>query len=213
MLNFSSGVTFGKHYGWPAGTDTPSKNRAYFQKVKVTPNDQYTVSADWKNTNWLNIYGFTNEGDTTAVARYGSASGTGKGSWDSKFAGGYTAANDMTFTVPDNVNYIGVSYASKSPDTLTLQGLLNGKPKLEQGSKVTPWMLFQQQKAMDTELKKEDGEITDVMEFVQYGLYLALFQDNIVKAKSDFSDFRSSFEFDTDGKGLKELVELWQKEI
>ncbi|WP_455566650.1 hypothetical protein, partial [Porphyromonas macacae] len=34
--------------------------------------------------------------------------------------------------------------------------------------------LFQQQKAMDTELKKEDGEITDVMEFVQYGLYLAL---------------------------------------
>ena len=55
--------------------------------------------------------------------------------------------------------------------------------------------LFQQQKAMDTELKKEDGEITDVMEFVQYGLYLALFQDNIVKAKSDFSDFRSNFEF------------------
>lgn len=51
------------------------------------------------------------------------------------------------------------------------------------------------------------------MEFVQYGLYLALFQDNIVKAKSDFSGFRSSFEFDTDGKGLKELVELWQKEI
>ena len=31
--------------------------------------------------------------------------------------------------------------------------------------------LFQQQKAMDTELKKEDGEITDLMEFVQYGLY------------------------------------------
>ena len=73
--------------------------------------------------------------------------------------------------------------------------------------------LFQQQKAMDMELKKEDGEITDVMEFVQYGLYLALFQDNIVKAKSDFADFRSSFEFDTAGKGLKELVELWQKEI
>ena len=73
--------------------------------------------------------------------------------------------------------------------------------------------LFQQQKAMDTELKKEDGEITDVMEFVQYGLYLALFQDNIVKAKSDFSDFRSSFEFDTAGKGLKALVELWLKEI
>lgn len=73
--------------------------------------------------------------------------------------------------------------------------------------------LFQQQKAMDKVLKTDDGELTDVMEFVQYGLYLALFQDNLVKAKSDFTEFRSSFEFDTDGKGLKELVEIWQKEI
>ena len=73
--------------------------------------------------------------------------------------------------------------------------------------------LFQQQKAMDTELKKEDGEITDLMEFVQYGLYLALFFFFFFFFKSDLSDFRSNFEFDTDGKGLKELVELWQKEI
>ena len=140
LLNFNSGVTFGKIYGWPADAALPSTQRAYFKKVKVIPNNKYTISANWPKTAWLNVYGFTNESDTKAVARYGSANGTGTGSWDSKFVGGYTAANDMTFTVPDNVNYIGVSYSSKSPDTLTLQGLLNGKPKLEQGSKATPWM-------------------------------------------------------------------------
>lgn len=78
---------------------------------------------------------------------------------------------------------------------------------------ITTKDLFQQQKAMDKEMKKEDGEITDVMEFVHYGLYLALFQDDIAKAKSDFAEFRSTYKFDTNGKGLKELVELWKKEI
>ena len=140
LLNFNSGVTFGKIYGWPADATLLSTQRAYFKKVKVIPNNKYTISANWSKTAWLNIYGFANESDTTAVTRYGSASGIGIGSWDSNFVEGYTVANDMTFTVPDNVNYIGVSYSSIYPDTLTLQALLNGKPKVEQGSKATPWM-------------------------------------------------------------------------
>lgn len=140
LLNFNSGVTFGKYYGWAADVTSFSGYRAYFKKVKVTPNNKYTISANWSNTEWLNVYGFTNENDTTAVARYGSTGGLGAGSWDSNFVGGYSVANDMTFTVPANVNYIGVSYASISKDTLTLQALLNGKPKLEAGLIVTPWM-------------------------------------------------------------------------
>ena len=108
--------------------------------MKVTPNNKYTISANWSNTAWLNVYAFTNESDTTAVARYGSTGGFGAGSWDSDFVVGYTVSNNMTFTVPANVNYIGVSYSSISTDTLTLQALLNGKPKLEQGSTATPWM-------------------------------------------------------------------------
>lgn len=140
LLNFNSGVTFGKYYGWAADITSYSGYRAYFKKVKVTPNNQYTISANWSNTEWLNVYGFANESDTTAVTRYGSAGGHGTGSWDSNFIGGYSVANDMTFTVPANVNYIGVSYASLSKDTLTLQALLNGKPKVEQGSVATPYM-------------------------------------------------------------------------
>ncbi|MGL5895731.1 MAG: hypothetical protein ACRCZN_01940 [Lactococcus lactis] len=73
--------------------------------------------------------------------------------------------------------------------------------------------LFQQQKAMEAATKSENGEITDVMEFVQYGLYLSLFQDNIPNAKADFAEFRETYKFDTNGKGLKELVEIWKKEI
>ena len=140
LLNFNSGVTFGKQYGWAANVTSLSGYRAYFKKVKVTPNNQYTISANWSNTAWLNVYAFTNESDTTAVARYGSDGGLGAGSWDSNFVGTYTASNNMTFTIPSNVNYIGISYASVSTDTLTLQALLNGKPKLEEGSKATPWM-------------------------------------------------------------------------
>lgn len=140
LLNFNSGVTFGKYYGWAADVTSYSGYRAYFKKVKVTPNNQYTISANWLNTSWLNVYGFANESDTTAVTRYGSAAGHGTGSWDSNFVGSYAVANDMTFTVPANVNYIGVSYASVSTDTLTLQALLNGKPKVEPGSTATPWM-------------------------------------------------------------------------
>ncbi len=143
LLNFNSGVTFGRYYGWPADAIGWGSNRAAFSKVKVTPGVQYTLSANWSNTAWLNVYAFTNENDTTAVARYGSGGsglGIGAGSWDYNFVGGYTAANNMTFTVPANVNYIGVSYTSLSTDTLTLQALLNGKPKVEEGSIATPYM-------------------------------------------------------------------------
>lgn len=138
LLNFNSGVTLGKYYGWAADVTSWSGNRAYFKKVKVIPNSQYTISANWSNTAWLNVYGFTNESDTTAVARYGYDINR-IASWESNFVGGYTVAKDTTFTVPTNVNYIGVSYASVSTDTLTLQALLNGKPKLELGSTATPW--------------------------------------------------------------------------
>lgn len=140
LLNFNSGVTLGKYYGWDANVISPSANRAIFNKVKVIPNSQYTISANWSNALWLNVYAFTNESDTTAVARYGSASSLGAASWDSNFVGGFTITSNKTFTVPANVNYIGVSYTSVSTDTLTLQTLLNGKPKLELGSAATPYM-------------------------------------------------------------------------
>ena len=171
LLNFNSGVTLGKYYGWTADTTSWLPYRAYFKKVKVTPNKQYTISANWSNTSWLNVYAFTNESDTTAVARYGSTGGFGAGSWDSNFVAGYTVSNNMTFTVPANVNYIGISYSSISTDILTLQALLNGKLKLEQGLIATPWM-------------KSASEIT----INDYPKYVGF--SNIIKPNKTYSDYK-----------------------
>lgn len=73
--------------------------------------------------------------------------------------------------------------------------------------------LFQQQKVMEKATKVEDGDITSVMEDIQYGLYLALFQDNMTIAKQDFAEFKETYMFDTNGKSLNDLVDIWKKEI
>lgn len=141
LLAFNSGITFSRHYGWDAGELGSRGNRAIFQKIKVTPNTKYTVSSDWTKTEWLNIYAFTNASDITAIARYGSVGGVGVGSWDTSFVSGYTIANNVTFTVPSNVNYIGISYSSPlTTSTVVLKDLLDAKIKLEEGSIATPWM-------------------------------------------------------------------------
>lgn len=59
----------------------------------------------------------------------------------------------------------------------------------------------------------EDISMTDAMESLQFGLYLALYQPNLKEAREDFEDFKKTGEFDTGGKGLKSLVETWSKEI
>lgn len=141
LLAFNSGITFGRHYGWGADEVGWRGNRAIFQKVKVTPNTKYTVSSDWSKTEWLNIYGFENANDSKAVARYGNAGGTGIGLWDTNFVGGYTITNNVTFAVPNNVNYIGISYSSLlTTSIIGLKDLLDSKIKVEEGSTATPWM-------------------------------------------------------------------------
>ena len=189
LLNFNSGVTFGKYYGWLADVTSFSGYRAYFKKVKVTPNNQYTISANWLNTSWLNVYGFANESDTKAVTRYGSAGGAGTGFWDSSFVGGFSISNNMTFTVPANVNYIGVSYASVSTDTLTLQALLNGKPKLELGSTATPWM------PSFSEVKTSD-----------YPSYIGTYSDDKISDSTKSSDYTWSLIRGNDGVSPINLI-------
>lgn len=78
---------------------------------------------------------------------------------------------------------------------------------------ITKRDLFQQQKVMEKVNKSENGNITEELEFLQYGLYLALFEDNLTLAKQLFADFMNDGMFDTNGKGLKELVDIWKKEI
>ncbi|MEY8458587.1 hypothetical protein [Lactococcus ileimucosae] len=63
-------------------------------------------------------------------------------------------------------------------------------------------------------LSEQEGvEMTEPMEFLQFGLYLALYEVDLSKAKREFSDFEETGEFDTNGKSLAVLVEAWSKEI
>lgn len=73
--------------------------------------------------------------------------------------------------------------------------------------------LFAVQKQMDSEQKKEEGNVTELMDFLQYGLFLALYESNLTKAKQDFAKFLETDMFDTNGESLTKLSEMWAKEI
>ena len=51
------------------------------------------------------------------------------------------------------------------------------------------------------------------MDFLQYGLFLALYESNLTKAKQDFAKFLETDMFDTNGESLTKLSEMWAKEI
>ena len=73
--------------------------------------------------------------------------------------------------------------------------------------------IFKQQQQMKKIEEDPDGDMTEFMEYFQYGLYLALFQPNIEQAKVDFTEFCQTHAFDTQGKSLNALMDLWKKEI
>ena len=73
--------------------------------------------------------------------------------------------------------------------------------------------LFAVQKQMEKEQGKEEGNVTELMDFVQYGLYLALYETNITTAKQAFAKFQETDLFDTNGETLTSLTDTWSKEI
>lgn len=73
--------------------------------------------------------------------------------------------------------------------------------------------LFAVQKQMEKEQNKEEGNVTELMDFLQYGLFLALYETNITKAKQDFAKFLETDMFDTNGESLTKLSDMWAKEI
>ncbi|USI64735.1 hypothetical protein LMK05_07770 [Lactococcus petauri] len=73
--------------------------------------------------------------------------------------------------------------------------------------------LYALQKKFKKLSEQEDAEMTEPMEFLQFGLYLALYEIDLTKAKREFLDFKETGEFDANGKTLKVLMEAWSKEI
>lgn len=71
---------------------------------------------------------------------------------------------------------------------------------------------FQAQKELEKASKGTGEGMTEITEFVQFGLHLAFYSEDLAKAKRDFSDFMESGEFD-DVEPLTKLVEKFTKEF
>lgn len=62
--------------------------------------------------------------------------------------------------------------------------------------------------------KKEKDEncndISDTIEFIEYGLYLAFYESDLAKAKQEFSEFEQTGEYDTADETIKSLMEKFK---
>ena len=60
---------------------------------------------------------------------------------------------------------------------------------------------------------EEANDLTDLIEFIQLGLYLSFYETDLVKAKADFKEFLETGEFDTTEETIKTLMEKFKQEF
>ena len=70
---------------------------------------------------------------------------------------------------------------------------------------ITKVDIFKKSKELETATKDESNDITEAIEFVQYGLYLAFYEKDLKKAKEYFDGFLTTGEFDTEDETVKRL--------
>ena len=66
------------------------------------------------------------------------------------------------------------------------------------------------------EKKQKDqqaNDLTDLIEYIQFGLYLAFYENDLVKAKADFKEFLETGEFDSGDETIKTLMEKFKAEF
>ncbi|NHI66749.1 fibronectin type III domain-containing protein [Lactococcus garvieae] len=135
LLNLQSDFTFGKYLDWSSGVvQTNNVQRGTFDYVPVIPNAKYTFSANWTNGSAFSLFGFNSKKDSSATTIFSQVSNR----WIPLSTSGQFVNKNTTITIPDGINYIRMSWFSS--ETLTLQSLLEAKPKVEPGSTATLWM-------------------------------------------------------------------------
>ena len=60
---------------------------------------------------------------------------------------------------------------------------------------------------------EEANDLTDLIEYIQFGLYLAFYESDLTKAKADFKEFEKTGEFDTGEETIKTLMEKFKAEF
>ena len=79
---------------------------------------------------------------------------------------------------------------------------------------VTGQDVIRASKQLEKKQKDEEAnDLTDLIEFIQLGLYLAFYESDLVKAKADFKEFLETGEFDTVEETIKTLMEKFKAEF
>lgn len=138
VLNFKSGLILGKYLFWGDGlTMDPNPARAVFDYVSVIPGTTYTINSNWDKTERIAIYAYDSNDRKNANFIYDG----GVAKWFSPSTAGRFVTQKTTLSIPDGMNFIRVVFLAKDTSaTLTLQGMLDAKTKVEPGSTATPWI-------------------------------------------------------------------------
>lgn len=79
---------------------------------------------------------------------------------------------------------------------------------------ITSQDVMRASKQLEKKQKDEQAnDLTDLIEFIQLGLYLAFYQSDLQKAKADFQEFLETGEFDTGEETIKTLMEKFKAEF
>ena len=79
---------------------------------------------------------------------------------------------------------------------------------------ITSQDVMRASKQLEKKQKDEEAnDLTDLIEFIQYGLYLAFNENDLQKAKADFKEFVETGEFDTGEETIKTLMEKFKTEF
>lgn len=73
--------------------------------------------------------------------------------------------------------------------------------------------LMKKNKELEKESKSDGDNMTDLMEFIQYGLHLAFYQPDLTKAKREFAEFKDTGMIESDIESLEKLSKKWSNEI
>lgn len=131
-------MELGVSLNWTTGVGLlPNPARAVFDYVSVVPGKTYTINSNWDKTERIAIFAYDSNDMKNATFIYDGSSAK----WVSPSTVGRVITQKTTLSIPDGMNFIRISlFAKDTSATLTLQDVLDAKPKVEEGSVATPWM-------------------------------------------------------------------------
>lgn len=76
---------------------------------------------------------------------------------------------------------------------------------------ITSQDIMRVSKLLEKKQKDEEcNDVSDTIEFIEFGLYLAFYENDLDKAKIEFAMFEKTGEYDTENETIKSLMERFK---